>query len=115
MSFKIRISYHNMYKVLDYISDYTFAKDGFVVMDNSFFSGLLPMNKVKVIQTLNALESEGVIEKFPPSIQSPFPCLRLTNAAFTYRLHTKRDRFRFWLPTAISIGAVVVAVIALIL
>lgn len=114
MSNKIRINYHNMYKVLDYISDYPHAHHtGLVCIDETFYSGLRPMKKIKINQTLNALASEGVIEKYPPSMYSHFFSLRLTDKAFTYRLHTRLDKFRFWLPTVISIVAAVTAAAAL--
>jgi hypothetical protein len=105
MNGKIKVTQRKMNKILDYISTYKCNDQGVVLMDKAFYEGISDMDKTEVNQILNALEDDNVIIKRPPSINYPCPTLRLTTNAFTYRMKQKRSHFRFWIPVAISILA----------
>lgn len=104
MNAKIRISQRNINKVLDYISNYKISSNRRVYIDENFYNGLRSMNKIRINQTLNAMEELNIIEKFPPSYNHA-PYIRLSNGAFSYRLLRKQNTRRFIIPTIISIIA----------
>ena len=114
MNAKIRTKQRHMNKVLDVISTYGKARNGDVYIDKSFYNALLPLNETQINQALNALEWEGVIEIFPRTQNVRHPRVNLTSFAFAYRKQIKQSSFRFWLPTIISIFALIVAIIAVV-
>lgn len=110
MNSKIRLKGYYFNRLLDYISTYkTSTSTGFVLIDNDFYNGIRCMKKVRVIQTLNAMEAEGIIEKFPPDSRCSVPMLRLTNYAFLYRYKTSQTKKQFAITTTISIIALIKA------
>ena len=111
MNAKIRVSQRNMNKVLDIIANYKKARKGIVYVDDSFYNALLPLDKVKVNQTLNALQAEGVIEIFKSDKTTYLFCIQLTSEAFVYRKQNKESNTMFWIPTILSIIAIIISIL----
>lgn len=106
MSSKIRITQRHINKVLDYISTYKKSVNGIVLLNNDFYGGLL-MSNTKITQTLNAMTDYHLIEVISPANHIRPAQIKLTSAAFSYRLLQRRELFRFALPTIISIVALI--------
>lgn len=101
-----------MYKVLDVISNYQNARKGVVHITDDFFEKMHPLDKIKVKQVLNALQSEDVLEIFQSNISPYGICVQLTSHAFAYRMHLKEKSFRFWFPSIISIAAIIISAVS---
>lgn len=106
MSSKIRITQRHINKVLDYISTYKKSVNGIVLLNNDFYGGLL-MSETKITQTLNAMTDHQLIEVISPATGSRPAQIRLTSAAFSYRLINKKESFRFAFPVIISLVALI--------
>ncbi|MBQ4556555.1 MAG: hypothetical protein IJA60_02780 [Clostridia bacterium] len=100
MKTKIKVTQRNVNKVLDYLSTYPYSKGKMMFVDEKFYSGLR-LSKVKVNQTLNALQELNIIEITPPVYNKP-ATIYLAAGAFSYRLLNRQSLTRFLIPTIIS-------------
>ena len=76
------------------------------IINDDFFR-LFRMNRNKVMQALNALSSHRAIDLVEHAGKHGFPMVIINQEAYAYIHELKSRRFAFWLPTLLSVIALI--------
>lgn len=108
----IQITERDMLRLIDKLYCYQKICKGYMPMDDEFFEYMSFMPREKVIQAINSMYDKELIKNRSDTFLNP-RYISLTGKAFTFKMDMRKENFRWWVPTVISILALLVSIAAI--